>query len=161
MSSVTTRPATAGDADDIGRVHRLSRAGYYGTEADPDDGREEMWGQLLGQAGRATWVAELDARTVGFLSTLREDDSDRQLKLTALYVLPDHIGTGIGARLYEEFDRGRRRDDEAVLEVWAGNDRAVTFYVARGWVPTSTTRPGPRGVDFVTYVLEHASSPAL
>ncbi len=161
MSSATTRPAGPDDATDIGRVHRLSRAWYYGTEADPADGRDEMWRELLSRPGRSTCVAELGGAVVGFLSMLRPAEPGAPLEMTALYVLPDHIGSGIGARLYEDFERERRPDEHAVLEVWAGNERACAFYIARGWVRTTTSRPGPQGQDFVTFVLEHASRPAL
>ncbi len=80
MSSATTRCATESDANGVARVHRLSRAWYYGSEADVTDNREATWREALAEPDRATWLAELDGVTVGFLSLLRSPEPDRVLK---------------------------------------------------------------------------------
>jgi len=139
MPDVTTRLTITSDVDDVAHVHRLSRASHYGTTADDDDGREQMWAHLVKQPGRVTHVAEASGAVVGFVS--------------ALYVLPTHVGQGTGSRLHDLFEGERLRDEPGVLEVWAGNDRAIQFYRRRGWTPTGTTRPGPQRLDFVTYRL--------
>jgi GNAT superfamily N-acetyltransferase len=144
------RTAAVGDAAAIAGVHRLSRAHYYGTEPDPGDDRAAMWAALLDRPDHTTWVAELDDTVVAFLSAARDSV---QMKLTALYVLPDRIGTGLGSVLHDRFVADRPAGVEGVLEVWAGNDRAIGFYQRRGWLPTATTRPGPQGRAFVTWRL--------
>lgn len=48
-------------------------------------------------------------------------------------------------------------DEVGVLEVWAGNQRAIDFYRRRGWRRTATERPGPQDRPFVTYELAAAS----
>ena len=147
------RPGTDRDVEQIAHVHRLSRAWYYGTEADAGDGRDAMWSHLLAQAGRSIHVAEESDRMVGFISAMRAEDLEAKLELTALYVLPECVGLGIGPRLYERFDAERRDEDEGLLEVWSGNTRATSFYVRRGWTATTMTRPGPQDFDFITYRL--------
>jgi ribosomal protein S18 acetylase RimI-like enzyme len=153
------RLGTDGDVEKIAHVHRLSRAWYYGTEADPDDGREAMWAHLIAQPGRKTHVAERSDRMVGFVSAVRAEDLEATLNLTALYVLPECVGVGVGPRLYEQFDADRRDGDTGLLEVWSGNARATNFYVRRGWTPTTTSRPGPQNLDFVLYRLAPKSQP--
>ena len=171
------RRATADDADAIAYVHRLSRAWYYGTEPDPDDGREQLWSRLLAQPGRTTYVATTADGTVGFVSWLRpvpdeqqdeqrDEQQDEQqdegaeevgeVELTALYLLPERAGTGLGDdlhRIYEE----HRGDQPGRLEVWEGNERAIGFYRRRGWRPTEESRSGPRGAGFRTYRLSPGS----
>lgn len=143
----------ASDADDVAHVHRLSRAWYYGTEPDFDDGREAMWSHLIAQPGRLFYVAESGGSMVGFMSAIRTAEPAPRLELTSLYVLPDHAALGIGSRLHDVFEAERRPDEEGVLEVWEANARAVAFYTRRGWVRTLTTRPGPQETDFVIYRL--------
>ena len=153
------RLGTDRDVDGIADLHRLSRTWYYGTEPDPGDGREAMWSHLFAQPGRVVHVAEEFDRIVGFLSAIRAQRLRAELELTALYVLPDCVGLGVGPRLYEQFEAERCDADEGVLEVWSGNARATNFYLRRGWTPTTTTRPGPQDFDFVTYRLDPKHRP--
>lgn len=151
---VCLSPVTDRAADAIASVHRLSRAWYYGTRPDSEDGREAMWAELIAQPGRITYLAESAAYgAVGFMSAIRVTQPRLALELTALYVLPEHMGSGIGSQLYDQFDAERREDEEGALEVWRGNAVATTFYSRRGWVPTGTTRPGPQRIAFATYRL--------
>ena len=153
MTELLTRLAVGTDVTEVAGVHRWSRASYYGTPVDFDDGREDMWAHLLGEPGRVTHVAEVSGTIVGFMSAMRLPELDRALEMSSRYVLPTHAGQGTGSRLHQLFEDERRSGEAGVLEVWAGNDRAIEFYRRRGWIPTPTTRPGPRGVDFVTYRL--------
>jgi GNAT superfamily N-acetyltransferase len=150
------RPARPADAAAIAHVHRLSRAWYYGTEADPADDRQAMWDHLLGEPGRTTWVAEDDGTVVGFGSWTRTT-TPPVTRLEAMYVLPDRTGGGTGGRLHDQFEADRG-GDVGELEVWAGNERAIAFYLRRGWVATEASRPGPNGLDFVAYRLPTADS---
>lgn len=113
-----------------------------------------MWSDLVAEPGRMTHVAEPSAGLVGFTSSIRLTSPPRQLELTSLYVLPSYFGTGIGAVLYEKFDRELTTGQIGLLEVGAGNHRAIAFYRRRGWTPTSLTRPGPQGLDFISYELK-------
>lgn len=131
-------------------MHRLSRADYYGVSPAGDDDRDGMWRHLLGDPGRTTYVAEADD-LLGFMSA--HHLTDNVLELTALYVLPSMYGQGVGTRLHDLFNRERGHGTSGVLEVWAGNRRAIEFYQRRGWAVTATSRPGPQDLDFVTYQL--------
>ena len=153
MTRAHLRRADVTDASAVAGVHRVSRADYYGVAPAVDDDREAMWSQLLVQPGRVTWVAEESGQTLGFASVHHRADPTSQLELTAMYVLPAHYGCGIGSLLHDAFEEERTDVEPGALEVWAANARAVAFYVRRGWVPTSQTRPGPQDVDFVTYHL--------
>ena len=148
------RPATLADVDRIAAVHRLSRADYYGSSPDDNDGREAMWTHFLSEPSRVTYVAEMSGCVEAVMSALRSVDPDAAFELTAIYVHPARFGEGIGSRLYQVFDDGRGDDEIAVLEVWEGNRRAVDFYERRGWMRAQTTRPGPQDIPFVTYRLE-------
>ena len=148
------RSATLVDVDAIAAVHRLSRADYYGLPADENDDRAAMWEHFLGEPNRSTFVAETSGKVVAVMSTHRSADPDAAVELTAIYVHPEHFGEGIGSALYKVFDDERMADESAVLEVWAGNRRAIAFYERRGWTRTATTRPGPQETPFVTYRLE-------
>jgi ribosomal protein S18 acetylase RimI-like enzyme len=158
MTAVGVRAGTQSDVNEIARVHRLSRAWYYGKPADAEDGREELWAQLIAEPERVTHVAESDGSLVGFISATRVSGQASTLELTALYVLPEQAGAGVGSQLYEHFESERSDHEQGCLEVWSGNSRAITFYVNRGWIATTATRPGPDGKDFVTYRLPAATS---
>ncbi|MFC6341240.1 GNAT family N-acetyltransferase [Nocardioides hankookensis] len=134
-------------------MHRQSRADYYGEPPVEGDDREAMWAHLLTQPERSTSVAESPESVVGFMSARRHPGGAGELELTALYVLPNLYDQGIGSRLHDVFDTERGDDRVGLLEVWAGNRRAISFYERRGWEATVTTRPGPQGIDFVTYRL--------
>jgi ribosomal protein S18 acetylase RimI-like enzyme len=152
VGDVRVRRGTVDDVEAVAHVHRLSRAWYYGVEAQADDGRETMWADLVAQAGRTVHVAQSGDAVVGFMSAIPVEDSSA-LEMTALYVLPEHVRARVGSRLHDVFDALRRPHQEGVLEVWQGNHRAVAFYARRGWVATAATRPGPRGLGYVTYRL--------
>jgi GNAT superfamily N-acetyltransferase len=88
-------------------------------------------------------VAEVDGQIVGFVSVGagREEGADGELY--AIYVHPDHWGTGIGRSLIEAGEARLRElgHREAVLWVLEDNPRARRFYEAAGWATDGTTRP--------------------
>ena len=153
MAEISLRRALLGDAASIARVHRLSRADYYREPPVEDDDREAMWSHLLGQPDRDTYAAEMAGSIVGLMSARHTPGPPPELELTALYVLPSEYNQGVGSHLHTLFDRERGPGTPGILEVWAGNLRTIDFYRRRGWVSTSTSRPGPQGVDFMTYRL--------
>lgn len=112
-----------------------------------------MWDSLLVQPERVTYLVESLEGVLGFISAARASEPFPALEMTTLYVLPNLFGDGVGSRLHEAFDRERRQDEVGVLEVWAGNRRAIEFYVRRGWTASARTRPGPSQIDYVTYHL--------
>jgi hypothetical protein len=71
---------------------------------------------------------------LGFISSIRLSSTAR-LELTSLYVLPRHFGTGIGAVLYDEFDRELSPGQVGTLEVWAGTIAPSTSTFAEAGLP--------------------------
>jgi ribosomal protein S18 acetylase RimI-like enzyme len=151
---ISLRLAGPEDAPAVAHVHRESRSWYYQVPPDPRDGRESLWQSLLSDPRQTTYVAlEQGGTLVGFVSSHRPERDGGPVKLDSLYVLPSHFAQGIGSALYRKFDACERRGGPALLEVWSLNSRAIAFYVRRGWVETSTERPGPQEQPFVTYRL--------
>lgn len=141
------------DAQQIAEVHRLSRAEYYGLPPDENDEREAMWKHFLCEMDRITYVVENSGVIVAVMSARHLNDPVAACEMTAIYVHPQHFGRGVGSRLYDAFEDERRVDEAGVLEVWAGNHRAIEFYQRRGWTLTPKTRVGPQDIPFVTYCL--------
>lgn len=152
--SLPIRLARREDAPAVAHVHRESRSWYYQVSPDPGDDREALWQGMLSDPRQSTYVAqEQGGALVGFVSSRKPERDGGPVKLDSLYVLPSHFAQGIGSALYRKFDVRERRGGPALLEVWAANSRAIAFYVRRGWVATSTERPGPNEQPFVTYRL--------
>lgn len=146
------RQASLEDVSTLAHVHRESRSWYYQVPPDPDDGWEALWQGMLSDPQQSTYVGQdQGGSVVGFVSSKQPNRDGGPVKLDSLYILPSHFAQGIGSALYRKFDDCERRGGSALLEVWSANSRAIAFYVRRGWVATSTKRPGPREHPFVTY----------
>ena len=88
---------------------------------------EEIRRQL---AAKIPWaVAELDGAAVGYLSWQREDDG--RVKISKLYVLPQHQRRGLGRRMLDHICEQARA--LGVREVWLQvnkrNERAIGAYL--------------------------------
>ncbi|HEX4930493.1 MAG TPA: GNAT family N-acetyltransferase [Gaiellaceae bacterium] len=137
----TVRPATAADADAIGRVHAETwRAAY--TDILPESAfdvaeRRRWWRESLARGRGGVFLAEVDDEVVGFASVgAARDEPDAVGELYAIYVDPRRWGTGAGRALIERAEESLRASGsaEAVLWVLEGNERAERFYRAAGWV---------------------------
>jgi len=85
----------------------------------------------------ATLIAVEQEEIWGFATTGPSQDTDlpNLRELWAIYVDPQHWGQGVG-RLLMTGARDRLRGDgarEALLWVFAGNERARRFYEIDGW----------------------------
>ena len=141
----TVRPATAADADAIGRIQvETWRAAYTGLM--PDEAiarfdvadRQQLWREGLGRElrpGSAVFVAELHGEVVGFVSVGVSRDDDRLGELYAIYLHPSCWDRGVGRALIEQAEASMRSSGfaEAILWVMEGNERAERFYRAAGW----------------------------
>jgi ribosomal protein S18 acetylase RimI-like enzyme len=134
-------PAAFLDALDVGRRRELWDAQLRATPAD-----------------RRPWVAEIDDRVVGFVSSGPSRDADARDavgEVYAIYVVPDCWGTGIGRDLLRRAERDLRDHGypRATLWVLADNQRARRFYEAAGWTPadTRTETIGGKEVEEVRY----------
>ncbi|MFT4628303.1 MAG: GNAT superfamily N-acetyltransferase [Myxococcota bacterium] len=100
--------------------------------------RARRWEAILAEPlpGARTWVCEVEGRVEGLASVLRSRDGDASLgELGALYVHPEHWGTGMGHALHQI--ALSHLDAEgyggALLWVLADNERATRFYGAHDW----------------------------
>jgi GNAT superfamily N-acetyltransferase len=144
---MNVRPATAEDADAIGRVQvETWRAAYRGLMPDEAiagfdlEGRQRMWREGLARVprpGSATFVAELDGEVVGFASVGRscDDEAENEGELYAIYLQQSYWDRGIGRALLERAEESMRAFgfERAILWVMEGNERGERFYRAGGW----------------------------
>jgi L-amino acid N-acyltransferase YncA len=139
---VTVRPATAADAEAIGRVHAETwRAAYEGVlpEAAFDvEARQRFWREAFARdrpSTSAVFVAELDGAIVGFAGVGASREAPGVGELFTIYVDPPQWGTGAGRALIARAEESLAASGfaEAVLWVLEGNDRAERFYRAAGW----------------------------
>ena len=145
------RRATAADAAAIAEVHvRTWQAAYahvFGAERlgrITAERRLPMWHEILVSPEVAAFVAEEEARVVGFCTVGRSREADADGELQAIYVLPDVWGTGAGPALMraglDELRAAGRRD--AILWVLEDNPRARRFYEREGWALDGERREG-------------------
>ncbi|KQP01148.1 GNAT family N-acetyltransferase [Leifsonia sp. Leaf264] len=126
------RRATATDAAAIAEVWLASFTAALPTvrRAHSDD---EVHGwvrdTLLPEA--QVWVADDDAQIVAMMAIDSRDIADGPGELAQLYVLPDHLGRGIGGRLLAIAQNA----SPAGLSLWTFqvNTRARGFYVHHGF----------------------------
>jgi len=151
------RAATPADALEVAGVHvRSWQVGYRGLlpQAHLDGLRPEERARryTFGETGTdrpLTVVAVEQGVICGFATTGPSHDRDVRdaREVWALYVDPEHWGSGVG-RLFIDDARsrlGREGASESVLWVLAGNERARRFYRAAGWAPDGVRRTEQRG----------------
>jgi GNAT superfamily N-acetyltransferase len=80
-------------------------------------------------------VAEVEGEIIGFVSVGAARDDDAEGELYAIYVHPEHWGTGTGRALMEagEDELWRLGHQQVVLWVLDDNPRARRFYEIAGW----------------------------
>lgn len=162
------REATAQDALQISRIIAHSWRGAYQELIDPvylSRLPEEYWlpamrgwlasGRLYG------CIAEEDGEPVGSVIYGRGRDEDHADwgEIVSLYVLPEHMGSGLGSSLLRSamnalLDEGY---DRVYLWCIAGNDRAEAFYQRHGFRPTDERveyRIGSGDVTDIRFVWE-------
>ncbi len=132
------------DAEAVARVHVETWQAAYAHALPRDrllslsvERRAESWRRF------PPFVAEVDGEIVGFVSVGAGRDEGTDGELYAIYVHPDHWGTGVGRALIE-FGEERLRElghEEALLWVLEDNPRARGVYEAAGWSTEGTTRP--------------------
>jgi GNAT superfamily N-acetyltransferase len=131
------RPGTAEDAATVARVQIASW-----REAYKHMFTEEQLAAMSLPDRTAFWrrfpptVAEVDSEVVGFVNVgTAHDDPDADGELYAIYVRPDHWGTGVGRALIKSGETRLRElgYSRVILWVWEDNPRARRFYEAAGW----------------------------
>jgi len=140
---IDLRAATGADAEAcLGVQRRSALAGYahifrQDVYPFPDD------------VVRAEWVTRL-ASDAGVLLAVVEGEivgtaSASPPRLEALFVVPEHWGTGVAGRLHDRVIEiiGAAGCPAAELDVMADNHRARRFYERRGWNPDGRVLRSP------------------
>jgi ribosomal protein S18 acetylase RimI-like enzyme len=144
--SITYRDAGIADAKAIDRVFRTSFCAAFAHLYLPEDLASFLeqfslvaWRTELVDPAYAFHVAEAGDDIVGYVKLgpfkLPHESNGAAILLSQLYVLPDHHGAGIGARLTDWAAAEARRRDKAelYLTVFTENQRARRFYERSGF----------------------------
>ena len=142
----TMRLALAGDAPALAALHlRGWQVSYRGILPDALlDGlrlepRVAFWEQQLlrPRAGHRTWGAVRDGVLLGFADAGPADPADLSGagEITAIYVDPDHLGTGLGRELMAAAVDYLHSGPWTQAILWTLRDHPATrrFYTAAGW----------------------------
>jgi ribosomal protein S18 acetylase RimI-like enzyme len=148
---VEVRPARLEELPDVARVRVASwRAGYAGLVPDselvaigePD--RLDAWvARMSTSTGTTTLVAVRDDVVIGFAAQGAERSDlapavPGRGEVYALYVHPDHWGTGAGHALMTASRAELRARGFDAVSIWVleGNERGIAFYLRQGFAPT-------------------------
>ena len=146
------RPAEPADALEVAGVHiRSWQVAYRGIFPDeyldnlrPDERAERYTFGDPDPAQPTTVVAVAGGAIRGFATTgpARDDDAQPGGELFAIYVDPDHWGTGAGRMLMTDARQRLAREGyrNAALWVLVDNQRAISFYQRDGWQPDGSRR---------------------
>jgi GNAT superfamily N-acetyltransferase len=147
---IAVRDGTTADAPAVARIYVDSWNAGFGdvlARRQLDAALVGRWGEDLGSAGTTRWwVAERD----GFAGAGASRDPVRQGlgERDTIAVDPGHWGRGVGGALMAVvLADPAQRFSEAILWTVAGNERALGFYRATGWVAGGGTRAGGREVS--------------
>jgi ribosomal protein S18 acetylase RimI-like enzyme len=171
-------PATPQDAAAIAALHVGAWQAAYAGLLAPEylaslsiDDRAARWRQILEASASQTRVAIGDDASIhGFVSHGPNRDPAAQPdhgEIWALYVAPGHWGQGVGRALLSDALRELQAVGRVKVRLWvlAENQRAIRFYVTRGFArmpgSTRTIELGGRKLEEVAYALrQELGSPA-
>ena len=152
---MTVRAARPEDARGIADVHVRTWQAAYGHAFPAEvldelsvDERESGWLERL-EAGMDIWVAGDGEAIVGFAAAGPSRTEEESVELYAIYVLPEHWGSGAARELMAaaigSFVEGQYAS--AMLWVLADNPRARRFYEREGWQLDATRTDAVGGVE--------------
>lgn len=141
------REALASDVAAVASLHvRAWRAAYRGHM--PDDfldaldpsARAAMWTKALLRPDHLVLVADDASGLVGFCSMVPARDSDAgdaTAELSALYVDPSRLRSGVGSRLLDAAVAAAGLRGFRSMNLWVLRDNAgaIAFYRSRGFLP--------------------------
>lgn len=154
------RAATPEDARSIATITVLGwRAAYRGLMPDSVldalsvDDRTRSWTRVIAapeSAEQRVWLLSGAKGPIGFASVgpSRDPDAEHETsELYAIYLEPDHIGHGHGARLFGHVIQDLAKRGSRALTLWAldGNVRADRFYRSMGMSPNGEKIETVRG----------------
>ncbi|WP_027340941.1 GNAT family N-acetyltransferase [Hamadaea tsunoensis] len=131
------------------RAWRSAYAGIlpdaYLTALDEDEEAAD-WAEYLEEvpAEHRLWIVD-DEGLIGYCRTGPAPDADlggHAAEVYGLYIEPDFIGTGLGARLFRHAveDLVARGYNPVCVYAYAPNEQALAFYDKAGFVPDTVTR---------------------
>jgi len=94
---------------------------------------------------RSEFIVADDGTAIHGVAFATADETGRTVTLHQLYVAPVHQGTGAGSQLLQEIIDGFPEAKTIRLEVEERNDKAVDFYMRRGFSMTGRTENCGRG----------------
>ena len=148
------RRATASDAAAIAAIQvdtwRIAYAHAFPSEYLEGlsvDERRDLWTRTLSSGTFDVFVAELEGRVAGFVSSGPAEEETAPGELFALYVEPAAWGKGAGRALLERAETALRNADfdTAVLSVLEDNPRARGLYETAGWSADGGRKRLPHG----------------
>jgi len=166
--SFTLRPATPADAEAISAIHINARQQAYADLMSPRalslmarGVTPRMWAARLRHPKGRGMVAVEHGVVIGFVYVSPSQEGLPGVgDLEALHVDPAHQGTGVGGRLLDAGLEVLARQGLSTFVLWVleGNERAIRFYLKRGWRPDGQ-RVHDIGGDFLRFVLAGAQVP--
>lgn len=137
------RKATPDDAPRIAEIHVRSWQAAYEALLPPEflrsldlQRRETMW-RLFLEKGETLFVTEDDdSQIVGFLhlGAPRDEDLEDAIELFAIYLQPEHYGTGLGSVFWKTVE-SQLPGKQVYLWVLAQNRLGIAFYEKNGFLP--------------------------
>lgn len=136
MASVTIRLARAADARDI--AHLTTQLGYDLTESDAAD----RLSRILLRDDQQFYVAELDARAVGWIHALMTEyvDAEAHVSIGGLVVDRNHRRLGIGRALMDRVESWASRMGCSLVRLRSTVARSAAhkFYEGLGYTNIKT-----------------------
>jgi len=157
------RPATPADAAAISAIHIDARCQAYADLMSPEalsamiaEVTPEKWANRLRYwRGWGLVAVENGGTIIGFVYTAPNHEGRPGVgDIEALHVDPAHQGTGVGERLLDAGLEVLAQQGFSAFELWVleGNERAIQFYLKRGWRPDGE-RAHEFGGDFLRFVF--------
>jgi GNAT superfamily N-acetyltransferase len=125
---ITIRRAVASDAEERTRVAHAAKRHWGYAEALVDSWRADLTVTPRAIAEDLVFCAESAGRIVGFYAVSRDGE---RFELEHMWVLPEHIGTGIGERLFRHAEGAVAAAGPGELEI-ASDPNAEGFYRRMG-----------------------------
>jgi GNAT superfamily N-acetyltransferase len=142
--SIEVRPFCAGDQTFLARVAPRIHPGGTVSPRDPaalDRFFAELQrGKLLSEPGAEAFVATINGEPCGLVSVHPDTDyftGHPRAYVDILVVALEAEGKGVGRALMDHIERWARDNAfrEVVVDVFAGNQRAIAFYERQGYRP--------------------------
>ena len=144
ISGVAIRPFDAEDRPFLARIAPRMHPGQTVSPRDPailDRFFLELGeANFLTNPGAQAFVATIDGQACGVISVYPDRDhftDHPRAYVDSLVVAQESEGKGVGRALLDYVERWAREHGyrEVVLDVFAGNQRAVAFYERQGYQP--------------------------